>query len=118
MARPLKTKLNLNYARRFNSYHLEDIASCHEKSQSVLLTAYWEMKAVYIKCHTEHFNRQRGQNADNVRVYVSVKPRGAHINYHASLRNVFGLNIIGLLWKAMKNYPKSENKTTPYMFLF
>lgn len=79
----------------------------------MLLWAYWEMKAVYSKCHTEHFKTQRGQNADNVRVYISVKLRGAHINYQASLHNVFGLNIMGLLWRATKNYPKSENKTTP-----
>jgi hypothetical protein len=79
------------------------------------------MKAVYSKCHIERFNKQRGQNADNVlvRVYLSVKPRGAHINYQASLQNVFGLNITGLLWRATKKLSEiGKRKTTPYRFLF
>jgi hypothetical protein len=53
------------------------------------------MKAAYRKCHTEHFNKQRGQNTDNARVYLSVKLSGPRINYQASLQNVFGLNIMG-----------------------
>lgn len=75
------------------------------------------MKAVYSNYHTEHFNMQRGQNADNVRVYLGVKPHRAHINYQASLESAFRLNFMGLLWRVTKNYPKSENKTTPYRFL-
>jgi hypothetical protein len=58
------------------------------------------MKAVYSKSHTEHINTHRGQNADKMRVYLSVKPRDEPINYQASLENVFGLNIMCLLRKA------------------